>query len=110
MSDYKTPIGIAQKTESSMPNNFDILTADVANNTVNASTGAFNYNGWYGIDIISPASFPDDTTGCIVNGTGKNLAALNDTAARQMPAVFHKITISAGKIIAYRDTDRKATL
>ncbi|MCD4829629.1 MAG: hypothetical protein K8R90_09415 [Candidatus Cloacimonetes bacterium] len=84
---------IRDKANSSVPIEFDII----------ADTNAHE-NRYYGIKLYG-ATFPDDTTGCEVAGTGKNLSGLNSAGVPYgdiIYGVFTKITLTGGVAIAFK--------
>ncbi len=75
-----------------IPKDFDIIS------DTSEHTGA-----WYAIQLLG-ATFPDDETSMEINSNGKNLSALNTEipAGGIVYGLFSKITLTGGKIIAYK--------
>lgn len=97
---YQENRSLSNKTEGSIPDDFDILTNNGSNGTVNASGGV---EGEYSAIQVFGAAFPDDLEGCIVNGKAKNLSYLNSLPEGSvLPAFFQKLTISAGYLLAFK--------
>ncbi|MCD4650234.1 MAG: hypothetical protein K8S56_00380 [Candidatus Cloacimonetes bacterium] len=80
------------KIARSSPADFDVISDTTEQNGV-----------WYAIQCYG-AQFPNNTSGVSVNGTGKNISALNGILpdGDLIYGVFTRLTLTTGVLIAYK--------
>jgi hypothetical protein len=87
-----------------MANNLLAILGDTAPTDFDVITDTSAHNGnWSGITIIA-ATFPNNTTGILVEGEGRNLSTFNDQIpdGYMLPGNFTRITLTSGMVIAHK--------